>query len=308
MPSLKETVKALHGIHTPRGTGELDLLDPYYKPLHLAWLGDQRPWSPAAQEHARKVFAGEYTHERRGRISPSAIGNACEREILFSFGGAPEVPAPEESEDVMESGTFEHLRWQMEGLTHPFLISAEGWNHSVELRCGGSMDGVGLDYSLFELKNCAPHLYASISRGWDYLMEAAHKAEKTGVGSAANYAASMVRKHVTQAETYVLLDSLRSEPRLSGVVSLVYQDRSSKDVFEMRFTSSAKRQREVHAILASVHEWIDLDELPDMLEGCAKTVTPGLTPTEKEKTVFKRCGHREHCPTSTTVMWPVEHA
>lgn len=302
MPSLKDTVRQLHGIHTPKRAGELQLLDPYYKPLHMAWLGNQQPWSANAQEHARKVFAGEYTHERKGRISPSAMGDNCERALLFSFGAAPQQPAPEESEDVMESGTFEHLRWQMEGLTHPFLRECEVWNHSMELRCGGSMDGTGLDWSLFELKNSAPHLYNAISKGWDYLMSAREKAEKSGIGSAANYAAGMVIKHVIQAETYVELDSRRKRPQLSGVISLVYQCRSTKDVFELRFQSDPGRRREVAAILGSAHEWIDLNELPDMLEGCHAAVTPGLKPTPKQETVYKRCFWRDHCPTAKEVM------
>ena len=299
-----DSVKHIKAIHAPRGSGEVQMLDPFYKPLHLEWLGNQRPWrsSPAAVQHWMNLIDGTYEHPRRGRVSPSAMGDACERAMLFSFGGAPELPAPEESEDVMESGTFEHIRWQMEGLTHPFLVEAEVWAHDEDLRCGGSMDGIGIDGSLFELKNCAPHLFAPIAKGWDYLMAAQAKAERTGIGSSANYAASMVRKHVTQGEAYVLLDSLQPKPRLNGIVSVVYQDRSSKAVFEMRFESDERRRREVHAILASLHDWIDLDELPDMLEGCHKAITPGLAATQKEKTVYERCQFRDHCPSATKVM------
>lgn len=299
--ALKDTIHQLHGIHAPRGTGELDLVDPYFRPRHMAWLADIQPWSPAALEHARKYLAGEYQQERKGRVSPSSMGDDCERALLFSFGAAPQVPAPEDSEAVMQSGTMDHLVWQMEGLTAGWLVDVEIWNHNEELRCGGSQDGEGDDHSLFELKNCAPHLYVPISKGWDYLMKERAKTEKTGMGSSANYAAAMVRKHVIQAETYTVLDKLRAQPRLNGLISLVYQCRSSKQVTEIRFRSDEGRRRQVMAILESLHEWIDLNELPDMLEGCHAAVTPGLSPTAKQKTVFDRCFYREHCPTAKAV-------
>lgn len=300
MPGWADQIRDLHGVvHTP-GKGEIKRLEPYFVPAHRDWLRNQRPWSEAAIEHCIAWARGEYQRPRAGRISPSAMGQGCERELLFSFAGAPELPAPEDSEDVMESGTFEHLRWQMEGLTHGFLSSAEGWVHDEALCCGGSMDGIGDDGSLFELKNCAPHLFSAVAKGWDWLMTQRAIRERTGKGSAAAYMADLVRKYVTQGATYTLLDSLQPQPRLNGIVSLVFQDRSSKDCYELRYEATAGQQREVKAILEGVHGWIDVDELPDMLEGCRLSVTGG-SPTAKQKTLYSRCSYREHCPTAQRV-------
>ena len=288
MPALKDVVRKAHGMAPTLAQGPDEVLPDYYAPRHLEWLRRMdRSYSPEAIEHARKVFAGEYAHERSGRLSPSSLGTDCEREILFSFGGAPKLPSTPTAEDLMDSGSFEHLRWQMEGLSAGFLVDVEGWVHSEELRCGGSMDGIGDDGSLFELKNTAPHLFSAIV---------------TGRGTAKNYARWMVAKHKMQMEFYWLIDSLQPNPRLAPVGSLVYQDRASKDVFEIRIRQNASRQKEAHRILESLHDWLDINELPDMLDGCWKAVTPSESPTEKEMTKYRRCAYREHCPLATTVM------
>jgi hypothetical protein len=289
MPSLRDVVAKAHGMAPALAAGDDEVLPDFYAPRHRRWLElpeSKRGWSPEAIEHARKVFAGEYVHERGGRISPSAMGSACSREMLFSFASAPKLPGSVQNEDKAESGNFEHLRWQMEGLSLPFLKSAEGWSWNEGLRSGGSMDGLGIDDSLFELKNTAPHLFAAIS---------------TGRGTAVNFAKGMVRKHKLQMATYWILDDLRPTPRLSNVGSLVYQDTGSKDVYEIRIRRNAKREEEVHRLFEQLHDWIDLDQLPDMLDGCWKTITTGESPTGPERDVYRRCAYREYCPTAQTV-------
>lgn len=286
MPSLRDVIAKAHGMAPTISAGPDTVYPDYYAPRHLAWLLDQQPWSAAALEHARKYLAGEYAHERTLRFSPSAMGSECQREMLFSWIGAPKLPNTPQNEDKAESGTFEHLRWQMEGLTAGWLAEAEVWMHAEELRAGGSLDGIGDDGSLFELKNTAPHLFEPIS---------------TGKGRAREFAAKMVRKHKLQMECYWLIDSLQPTPRLSGFGSLVYQDTGSKDVYEIRIRQSDERRAEVHQILEALHGWVDVDLLPDMLEGCWAAVTTGESPTGPEKGVYDRCAYRKHCPTATTV-------
>lgn len=287
-PSLKDVIAKAHGMAPSIGQGQDSILNDYYAPRWRQWLESKdKTFSPAALEHARKVFAGEYQHERSHRISPSALGSDCGREILFSYGGAPKIPGPAVNEDLMEQGSYEHLRWQMAGLTRGWLASAEGWVHSEDLRCGGSMDGIGDDGSLFELKKTADHLYSAIV---------------TGKGTARNYALGMVAKHKIQMTTYKVLDEITGMNRLSDIASLVYQNRATADVYEVRFTHTEERREEVHRMLEELHDWIDIGWLPKMLEGCQKAVAPREVPTTKELTVYRRCPYREHCPSATTVM------
>lgn len=305
MPSLRYVVRNMRELAAvPSTDPDAADLEPFYSPRHYAWLGlpeRKRQWSVGALELARAVLANEFTHERSMRVSPSSLGTDCEREILFSYGGAPQQPRPAKIEDVMGSGSFEHLRWQMEGLSAGYLVDAEVWMHSAALRCGGSLDGIGSDSSLFEFKNTASHLYEAISKGPEHLARAL-KREAEGTGSAAAYAAHMVRKHKMQMETYWLLDSMQETPRLSTKGSLVYQDRASKDVFEIRVQTHPGRRIEVHRILEGLHDWIDLNQLPDMLVGCEKAMGYGdSAPSAKERTVYGRCAYREHCPTAQTV-------
>lgn len=289
MPSLRDVVAKAHGMAPTLAAGPDTVYPDYYAPRHEAWLRlpeRDREWSPEALDHARKVFAGEYKHERIGRFSPSSMGSDCHREMLFSFVGAPKLPGSVQNEDKAESGTFEHLRWQMEGLTMGWLSSAEGWIHNEDLRCGGSMDGIGEDGSLFEYKNTASHLFASI---------------KTGKGSAKEFARKMVKKHKLQMATYKVIDKMMDKPRLGDFGSLVYQDAGTKEVYEIRVKFSDEREDEVHQLLGGLHEWIDLNALPEMLDGCAASITPGEVPTNAEKGVYARCAYREWCPTAKMV-------
>lgn len=290
---LKEIVKEIHGEAATPGQGIDYGLDNYYYPRHIAWLKRQekeRAWSPAALEHARKVFIGAYQKPRENRISPSAFGGACDREVLFSFGGAPKLPSRWENEELMVDGSFDHLKWQMEGLSAGYLGAVEVFLKSEDLRMGGSLDGVGADHSLFELKNTAEHLFKAIS---------------TGKGTAKKYALGMVAKHKLQMEGYWLLDQVCPGPRiLTDYGSLVYVNRANpSDVYEVRMKTDPGRRRQVEAILEGLHDWIDLDELPDLLEGCQATFGwLDRQPTQSERTVADRCKYREHCPTATTVI------
>lgn len=290
MASFKDQVLRLHGLSQTPGQGKDPVLDDYFRPAYERWLRNQTLHSSKAVEHSNKVFTGKYQHERKGRLSPSGFAGECDREVLFSFAGAPKIPGPISNEAVMEAGNSDHLRWQMAGLTSGFLSDCEGWSFVEDLRFGGSMDGVGADGSLFELKNTAPHLFKAIA---------------TGKGNAVDYATKMVRKHKLQMEAYWLLDELQPNPKLQPLGSLVYQDRASKEIFEVRLTPNPERRQEVHAILESFHDWIDIDQLPDLLPGCQAVLGHvERSPTEKEQVVFNRCAYRQWCPITERLSIP----
>ena len=306
--SLRDALRKAQGIVA---TADLPVTDenkehpPYVLPRHYEWMKrpeERRLWTPEAIEFSTLVHRGHFKHRRDRRISPSSLGDDCERLVLLGFGDHPKLPFPIANAEKMTVGEFHHLRWQREGISAGYMTPAPGddwagelWLHSEALRCGGSADARLDDASLFELKSTGSHLYKGIV---------------TGRGSASNYAAGMHRKHKLQMEAYWLVDEIgaaeRGEPRkLSDWGSLVYQDSGDpSNIHEFRIHSSPSRRAEVNRILEGLHDWIDLDQLPDMLDGCAKSVTldPSDMPTEKEMTVFNRCPQRESCPKATAVM------
>lgn len=299
--SLKDVIAKAHGIEQTRKL-DADHQDKVFKdyvlPHHNRWMSlpeEQRFWTPEAVEFAAASLRGDFKHPRGGRISPSSMGDECERLLLFGFGGAPKLPFPKANAEKMAAGEFHHLRWQMEGLSAGYMTAGEVWLHSEALRCGGSADGRLVDGSLFELKSTASHLYKGIT---------------TGKGSAADYGAAMHAKHKLQMEAYWLVDEVgsaeRGEPRqLSDMGSLLYQDAGDpSQLYEYRMHSSPARRKEVHRILEGIHDWVDLDQLPDMLDACRKVVDgpkEGEILTSKEVTIYDRCPYREHCPSASSV-------
>ena len=303
--SLKDVIRRAHGEVATRAlpaTAEEKIHPNYVLPRHLAWMQlpeERRAWSPEAVQFAYDVLAGKYKKPRDRRISPSSLGDHCERLLLFGFGGWPKEPFPIPNAEKMAAGEFHHLRWQMEGLSAGYMDMGEAWVHSEALRCGGSGDGRLADGSLFELKSTASHLFDAL---------------RNQRGSALNYVMGMHTKHKLQMEAYWLVDEVsaaeQGRPRLlTDWGSLVYQDAGDpQKLLEFRLHSSPSRRAEVHRILEGLHDWIDLNQLPDMLDACRKahfgTVGSEVI-TDKEQVIYARCPYRRSCPTATRVF-PLE--
>jgi hypothetical protein len=303
--SLKDVVRRAHGQARTKDlpdTAEEKVHPPFVLPRHDAWMAlpeDQQLWSPEAIQFAYDVLAGKYKHDRAGRVSPSAVGDGCERLLLFAFAQAPQSPFPKANKEKMSAGEFHHLRWQMEGLTAGYMNAGELWIHSEALRCGGSADARLIDGSLFELKSTAGHLFKCARE-----MLKPPEERNTKRYTAWDYFQGLHNKHLKQIETYHLVDEVgaseRGEQRLlSDWASLVYQNAGEPgEMVEFRLHTSPERRREIHRVLESLHDWIDIDDLPDMLEGCRRIVD-GESATEKELTLYSRCQYRDHCPTAT---------
>lgn len=302
--SLKDVIRRAHGEVKTVGlpdTAEEKVFPPYVMPRHMEWMRrpeEQRAWSAEAIQFAHDVLAGKYKKPRHHRISPSSMGDNCERLLLFGFGGWPKEPFPIPNAEKMAAGEFHHLRWQMEGLSAGYMDRGEVWLHSPSLRSGGSGDGRLADGSLFELKSTASHLFNAL---------------QSQRGSALNYVMGMHAKHILQIEAYWLVDEVAAaetgQPRvLTDWGSLVYQDAGDPSkLLEFRLHSSPARRQEVHRILEGLHDWIDLNELPDMLDACRKAHfgTQGdEVLTDKEAVIYARCPHRRICPTATAVFPP----
>lgn len=258
MPTLKARLQ--HEQAVARG----ESLPLVVTPEHYAWLArpeSQRTPNPKALAHATAVLKAETKRAREHRISASSLGEPCTRRVLFAYAGAEQVPFPPQNIDIMDLGSWLHLKWQVEGLTAGWLTEAETFFHSPALRLGGSTDGIMRGDELFELKTVGGHVYDRVVRA---------KAPK--------------REHELQCEGYFELSGM-------SVASIVYVCRETGAFHEYRYATNPVRRQELHRIVEDLHDWIDLDLLPDMLEECVS----------QTGSVYRRCPYREICPASVRI-------
>ena len=231
---------------------------------HVKWmetLEEEQIYSPEAQQFALDVWNRKYKHPRAGRFSPSAIGK-CARRVVFGFAGAPQIPPDSTSQEMMDHGSWIHLKWQMEGITMGYMPKAEVWVHDDGLRVGGSMDGLLHDGSSFELKSAMWNVYnkvVTIERWpkWENLLQDA---------------------------TYKLLADIDWS-------SVVYEDRGNGQFHEYRVDRDAKVEAEALRRIRSYNAYVDEDELPPMLDECEM----------KSGYVYHGCPYRKICPMAKSV-------
>lgn len=252
MPTLKEIIKGGMG---PVTKG------------HYDWMGrpeHERILTPEALAFVQKVLSGDFEHDRHDRISPSGVGDECQRRILFGYAGAPKLPPPIENQDNMDTGSWLHLKWQTEGLSQGYLDQCEVWYHSEDYRMGGSLDGLGITAGIVDFK---------FNRGSVYNRVTANRCPK--------------HEHAMQWEAYSLLSGVEHG-------SIVYVDRESGSFTEFLMTPDDQRRNELHQVLNDLHGWIDVEELPEMLYDCQRET--GYT--------FRMCDYREHCPSAGNALRP----
>ena len=225
---------------------------------HSRWLQtpeDQQTYSEEAIAFVGAVLRREFKHARPGRFSPSAMGE-CPRRILLGFAGADQQQPAIDNQEMMDHGSWTHLKWQAEGLTMGYMTEAEAWVHNEDLLCGGSMDAVLHDGSIFELKSAGWSIYRDIVvvdtwPKWNNLL---------------------------QLHTYyILFDALWG--------SLVMENRSGGQFHEFRVPRDAKIEAEVLRRLSSYKAYAEEDDLPPVLTDCAK----------RRGDVYKRCPYRDIC-------------
>lgn len=231
---------------------------------HSRWLElpeSEQLYSPKAIEFVAKVLRKEFKHERPGRFSPSAMGE-CPRRIVFGYAGAPQQAPDLDNQEMMDHGSWGHLKWQAEGLTLGYMKDAEVWVYNDELRCGGSMDATLSDDSNFELKTAGHYVYQRVVgvEGWPK------------------------HENLLQDATYKLLADL-------DMSSIVYENRSSGQFHEYRIPRDEKMEKEVIKRLKDYGKFVDADELPPMLDMCEMRMG----------SIYKRCPFRAICAQSTSV-------
>lgn len=257
MPTLKELVRSAHENEDLVVTGP-----------HTTWqemLEHEQLPSQAAVHHVIRVLLRQYKHPRKGRFSPSAVGE-CPRRVVFGFAGAPQEAPDIDSQEIMDHGSMGHLKWQLEGLTLGYMTAAEVWVEDQDLLVGGSMDAELEDASIFELKTAIMGVYNKI-----VLDNRAPKWE-----------------HLLQVHTYFLLSG-------ADWASVVYEDRGTGAFHEFRVPRDAKIEREVLRRLASYKRYVEDDALPPMLDMCEQRIG----------NVYRRCPYRKVCHLATDVSTAV---
>lgn len=238
--------------------------DPFVAPFHAKWTElreDEQVYSERAIQHGIDVFRKKYKVNRVGRLSPSMLGR-CARESLFTYSGVPQLGESQDSRDLMDVGSWDHMKWQMEGLSFPvgapYMTDVEKFILDRTMRLGGSLDGILLDGSIFELKTV---MFSVMNK----IMENGAKWE-----------------HLKQVAGYWLLSGIPD-------ASLMYYERGSGSYWEVRIVDIDKNNRaveETEAEIETLNNHIDADTLPEMLPDCKLG-------TGK---VFRECKYRKVCP------------
>lgn len=225
---------------------------------HYDWkerLEHEQVPSQKALHHVIRVLLRQHKHPRKGRFSPSSMGE-CARKIIFSYAGAPERQSDVDNQEMMDHGSFGHLKWQIEGLTMGYMNEAEVWVYDKDLMCGGSMDAVLHDESIFELKTAALGVYNRIVVD--------HREPKF--------------ENMLQFATYALLFG-------ASWGSVVYENRGVGLFHEFRVEMTSKLEREVLRRLKSYKRYVEDDQLPPQLSDCEQRI--GKT--------YRQCPFREIC-------------
>lgn len=253
MTSLKNLVKAAHSGH------ELVVTGP-----HTEWIEmeeTQQIYSDAAIEHVRKALKREYKVARIGRFSPSSVGK-CSRRLAYGYAGAPQIPFDIDTTEIVDHGTWTHLKWQAEGLTMGYMTGVEQWIEDADLMIGGSTDASLYDESVFELKSAAPSVFSRVVLTNGAPME----------------------ENLDQATIYMMLLG-------ADWTSLVYEDRAYGGFHEFRIQMDSHRERRLIKLLTRLRAMVEADELPEPLDDCVM----------RQGKVFKGCPYRKVCHKLNTV-------
>lgn len=231
---------------------------------HSEWMERDESlqvYSDEAIEFVGKALRNEFKRPRAGRLSPSALGK-CPRRVAFGFAGLDEEKWEANSLEIVDAGTWAHLKWQAEGLTMGYLSEAEHWVEDPSLYVGGSLDGVLHEHSVFELKSAAPSVFSR-----QVLDQQQPHAE-----------------YEVQTTAYMMLFG-------ASHASMVYEDRAYGNFHEFRIEMTHEKEKAVINSLRALKSMIDNDELPPMYEDCTLRIGK----------VYRSCPFRKVCHKYTTV-------
>lgn len=248
-------------------------------PAHYAWLArprNEQELSEAAIAHAMRVLRNEDVPEPGNRFTGSRVDGhhgedwSCHRKALFGYVHAPKLAIAPVNLDNMNLGSWDHLAWQVEGLSAGWITSCETWLIDQETNYGAKDDGILDDGSLLELKFVKGTKYEQIRKG-------------------ARYGVTVVKAGPTVGNLYQITGLMWL--RDIAYCSLVYVNRENGEFTEFRLARDVDRENSLMDILADLNDWVEIDELPPILPGCAA----------KSSAQYRGCEYREHCLSARTV-------
>ena len=236
---------------------------------HSQWLsmGEAEQFRLIEEQHdlvmrvMEKLIFGQAKHPRTGRIGASGLGG-CQRKQLFSYAGVTKLGEDPDSEDLMSMGTHDHLWWQIEGMVMGWLSEVEPF--VTDGFVGGSLDGIGAEVEVFELKTVRDQKYTRIVQVNNHPEE----------------------DHLIQLDFYM-------ERRKADRASLLYQERGGGAYHEFRVERTPAIVAKRLHITEQLGNHVADNTLPPMLEDCEM----------RTGTIYRQCAYKKYCPTAQGVTF-----
>jgi CRISPR/Cas system-associated exonuclease Cas4 (RecB family) len=234
-------------------------------------------WAIEAVAHnlLNDVLSGRRS-DGSGRFRPSMIGNDCARAQVFSYLGFEQAEGREDWNQMAETGSWLHYKWQYEGLAAGWLVETEIQVEIPEWNLRGAVDGLCVDDSVFELKTMGKDKY---------------------MGKQRNLPVSKWEKpkwdHIRQVHAYMHATETRQ-------ASIVYVDRDSNKFREFRVNWDQQLFEEMDAFVKHMQASIRAQQLPPILPSCEAIMESGDVKAfdARDKMRFNFCNYREICQTA----------
>lgn len=209
--------------------------------VHDRWLIDHPnpSWSQKALDFAAEQLAGISGSQRlRKKMIRASGAGSCVRRQIFNFLNMPRQESmSSESSNILHTGNYLHLKWQMMGLTAGWLAEAEVPMDRPEWNAGGTADGVLTAGGGFEFKSIN-------DRGYNQVMTYGPKSE-----------------HLAQTDTYMLLGQLDR-------YSIVYENKNTGEWREFINDRNEDRMVEAKIRIDVINEHLTNQTLPPRLAEC----------------------------------------
>lgn len=138
---------------------------------HTRWMRDGQKYTEAALTRMAEVMRHDMLTEHRvsgeGRVRASMLGDPCVRRQALSFSGDVSEPPSIELQEIFDTGTFGHYKWQLRGLAAGWLAEVEAQVFTDDGTLGGNLDGLLPDGAVFEFKTINPTGFRAVeSKAW----------------------------------------------------------------------------------------------------------------------------------------------
>jgi hypothetical protein len=229
--SLKDLVKAVH-------------LDLPVTPVHEKWMTEnpnpKYSWEALAFA-ARQLEGTSGSNRLRKRMFRASGTHTCKRRQVLAYIGHPGETEQITSQlgNILATGNFTHIKWQMQGLTAGWLDEAEVPMDKPEINAGGTADGVLTEGGGFECKSI----------------------NDRGYGRVTSY--GPLEDHEEQTDNYMFLGDLER-------YSIVYENKNNGEWREFVRYRDPKNMKAVSERFDELNTFVADEKLPVILPDCKK--------------------------------------